>query len=317
MTTPLHGQGRRGEVSPLAPETARRTAGRITSRFAAILLGGLCACSSAPNLDEHLAGWQGEHDAATHAFAHESFTLNRQAEVQAEKLERSGLTDWPQYAEPILRTATRSRTVHQAQGRAMVLERFLAHMRGDPGVEPTEKWFADQVQSIEAAAAASGAETSAAAAAFGSPLTMSEETFRRVVAAAAGEGRVRGEALQLADLRRTAGNYFRRLGYDERTLAFDRGGGKATAPDERLLASVDARSGWPQLRQAILQPRSCSRQASLVTCAPVPAGAPPPVVEDEPAMAPPPQRSMLPGDSIRWAEPKVRAPDLLDRRPGW
>ena len=79
-------------------------------------------------------------------------------------------------------------------------------------------------------------------------MPMSEESFGRITRAAAAEGRVRGEAMQLADLRRTAANYFRRLGYDKGTLAFDRGDGTAPAPDERLLAGVDGRLGWPGLR---------------------------------------------------------------------
>jgi hypothetical protein len=290
-------------------------AGRITPLFAGLLAIGLAACSSPP-IDEYLAGWQAEHDAQTHAFAHDSFALNREAEAQSAALVRSRSLNWPHYGEPLLRTATRSRTVHQAQGRALVLERFLAHMRTAPDVAATEQWFAGQVQAVEAAAAAAGGETAAVVRAFGSALPMSEESFGRVTRAAAAEGRVRGEAMQLADLRRTAANYFRRLGYDKATLAFDRGDGTGTVADERMLAGVDGRLGWPRLRQAILQPRSCAQEGAVVICAPASDGTPPPVVEDEP-MAPPPQRSLLPGESIRWAEPKVRAPDLLDRRPGW
>lgn len=317
MTTRLHGRGNRGRVPLPARETTRGRALWITPVFVALLAGGVSACSSAPSLDAHLAGWQAEHDAATHAFAHESFTLNRRAGAQEERLAGSGALDWPAYAEPMLRTATQSRTLHQAQGRALVLERFLQHMRASSEVGATEGWFAGEVRALEEAAEAAGGETAAEARALAGPLPMSEETFRRVGAAAAREGRVRGEALQLAELRRSASNYFRRLGYDKRTLAFDHGDGTATVADERLLASVDARLGWADLRQAILQPRRCSRQDAAVTCAPSPAGVPPPVAEDEPLTPPPPQRSVLPGDSIRWAEPKVRAPDLLDRRPGW
>lgn len=316
MTTRPHGRGNRGGVPLPAGETTRAPARWITLVFAGLLAGGLSACSSAPNLDAHLAGWQAEHDAATHAFAHDSFALNRQAGAQAERLARSGAVEWPAYAEPMLRTATRSRTVHQAQGRALVLERFLGHMRASPDVGATESWFAGEVRAIEEAAEAAGGETAAEARALSGPLPMSEETFRRIGAAAAREGRVRGEALQLAELRRTASNYFRRLGYDKDALTFDHGDGGTTIADERLLEGVDARLGWAELRQAILQPRSCSRRDAAVTCAPSPAGVPPPVAE-EPLAPPPPQRSVLPGDSIRWAEPKVRAPDLLDRRPGW
>lgn len=317
MTTRPHGRGKGGRVPLPARETTSARALWITLVFAGLFAGGVSACSSAPNLDAHLAGWQAEHDAATHAFAHESFTLNRQAGAQAQRLARSGAVDWPAYAEPMLRTATQSRTVHQAQGRALVLERFLEHMRASPELGATEGWFAGEVRALEDAAEAAGGETAAETRALAGPLPMSEETFRRIAAAVAREGRVRGEALQLAELRRTASNYFRRLGYDKRTLAFDRGDGAATVADERLLAGVDARLGWAELRQAILQPRSCGREAAAVICTPSPAGMPPPVAEDEPLTPPPPQRSVLPGDSIRWAEPKVRAPDLLDRRPGW
>lgn len=317
MTKPLNGRGNRIGISLPRPETTRRAPRRITLLFACLLASGLSACSSSPAIDGYVAGWQAEHDAQTHAFAHDSFALNRQAEAQAAALARSGALAWPHYAEPLLRTATRSRTVHQAQGRALVLERFLAHMRAAPDVAATEAWFAGQVEAIEAAAAAAGSETAAEVDAFASPMPMSEESFGRITRAAAGEGLVRGEAMQLADLRRSTANYFRRLGYDKGTLAFDRGDGTEPGPDERLHAGVDGRLGWAGLRQAILQPRSCIREAATVTCAPAPAGAPPPVAEDEPLAPPPPQRSLLPGESIRWAEPKVRAPDLLDRRPGW
>lgn len=317
MTKPLNGRGNRIGIWLPIPETTRRAPRRITLLFACVLASGLSACSSSPAIDGYVAGWQAEHDAQTHAFAHDSFALNRQADAQGAALARSGALAWPHYAEPLLRTATRSRTVHQAQGRALVLERFLAHMRAAPDVAATEHWFAGQVEAIEAAAAAVGSETAAEVRAFASPMSMSEESFGRITRAAAGEGRVRGEAMQLADLRRSTANYFRRLGYDKGTLAFDRGDGTEPGPDERLLAGVDGRLGWAGLRQAILQPRSCIREAATVTCAPAPAGAPPPVAEDEPLAPPPPQRSLLPGESIRWAEPKVRAPDLLDRRPGW
>ncbi len=162
------------------------------------------------------------------------------------------------------------------------------------------------------------AETAAVAGAFDGPLAMNEETFRRVAGAAAREGRVRGEALQLADLRRTAGNYFRRLGYDERTLAFDRGDRSAPVPDERLVASVEGRLGWAGLRHAILQPRTCTQAGMSVSCAPAPADAGPVVLTEGEELAPPPlDPSILPGDNIRWSEPRVRATDLLKRRPGW
>jgi hypothetical protein len=291
-------------------------AGRITLLSASLLAIGVSACSSAPAIDDYLAGWQAEHDAEIHAFAHDSFVLNRQAEAQGRALARSGALAWPHYAEPLLRTATRSRTVHQAQGRALVLERFLAHMRASPEAAATGRWFAGEVEAVETAAAQAGAKTAAEVRALASALPMTEESFGRIVRPAAEEGRVLGEAMQLADLRRSASNYFRRLGYDKETLGFARGDETATVADERLLAGVNGRLGWTGLRQALLQPRSCVRDAAGVTCAPAPAGAPPPEVDDEP-LTPPPQRSLLPGESIRWAEPKVRAPDLLDRRPGW
>jgi hypothetical protein len=315
VTKPLNGRGNRIGVQAPIPETTRVAAGRITPLFAGLLAIGLAACSS-PAIDEYLGGWQAEHDAQTHAFAHDSFALNREAEAQAAALARSGSLNWPHYAEPLLKTATRSRTIHQAQGRALVLERFLAHVRTAPDVAATEQWFAGEGRAVEAAAAAAGGETAAEVRAFGSALPISEESFARLTRAAATEGRVRGQAMQLADLRRSAANYFRRLGYDKDTLALDRGNGAGPAADERLQASVDGRLGWAGLRQAIQQPRSCAREEAAVTCAPAPGNTPPAVAEDEP-MALPPQRSLLPGESIRWAEPKVRAPDLLDRRPGW
>jgi predicted outer membrane protein len=313
VTKPQNGRSNRFRLP--SPETTRTAARRITPRFAWLLAIGLAACSSPP-IDEYLTGWQAEHDAQTHAFAHDSFALNREAGAQAAALARSRSLNWPHYAEPLLRTATRSRTIHQAQGRALVLERFLAYMRTAPDVAAAEQWFAGQVQAVEAAATATGDDTAAEVRAFGAPLPMSEESFGRVTRAAATEGRVRGEAMQLADLRRTAANYFRRPGYDKGMLTFNRVDWPETVPDERLLANVDSRLGWAELRQAILQPRSCAPEGAAVTCATAPGGTPPPVAEDEP-MAPPPQRSLLPGESIRWAEPKVRAPDLLDRRPGW
>lgn len=283
-----------------------------------MLAASSAACSSDRVLDEHLAGWQSQHDAQTHAFAHDSFALNRRASAEADTPARSGVLQWPDYADPMLATATQTRAVHQAQGRALVLDRFLAHMRADPDVGATEAWIGGEVGAIKAAADAVGAEIAALANAFAGPLAMSEDTFRRVANAAAEEGRVRGEALQLADLRRTAGNYFRRLGYDERTLAFDRGDGSVPVPDLRLVADVERRLGWAGLRQAILQPRTCARPETVVTCAPAPAGTAPPVVaQDQPLAVPPLDRSILPGDNVRWSDPRLRAPDLLKRRPGW
>ncbi len=129
VTTPVHGQ--RNRLAPRVPvlQTTRRAPGQITGIFAGLLAAVVAGCASAPVADEHLAGWQGEHDAQTHTFAHDSFALNREASEEAARLARSGSLRWPDYAEPILRTATRSRAVHQAQGRALVLERFLARMR--------------------------------------------------------------------------------------------------------------------------------------------------------------------------------------------
>lgn len=307
-----------GRAPGSAPDITRPAWRRITGIFAFVLVVGIAACSSTAVLDEHLVGWQGEHDQQTHDFAHQSFALNRQLSSQADAVASSRALNWSHYAEPMLQTATRSRTVHEAQGRALVLERFLAHMHADPDVGATEEWFTGQVRAIEAEADAAAAETAAVTGTFAAPLAMGEDAFRGVAAAAAREGRVRGEALQLADLRRTAGNYFRRLGYDERTLAFDRGDGATPVPDEHLIAGVDRRLGWAALRQSILEPRTCTTVEARVHCAPVPAGTAPPVVaQDQEVVTPPPPRSILPGDTNRWSEPKVRAPDLLERRPGW
>lgn len=282
------------------------------------LLAATAACSSDPVLDEHLAGWQSQHDAQTHAFAHDNFALSRQADAEAGTLARSGVLEWRHYAEPLLATATRSRAVHQAQGRAVVLERFLAHMRGDPGVDSTEAWFAREIELVRAAADEAGAGTAAVSRGFGQAQAMSEDTFRRVATAAAREGTVRGEALELADLRRTAGNYFRRRGFDKRTLAFDRDDAAAPVPDERLVADVERHLGWAGLRQVILEPRTCVRPETVVMCAPAAPGTAPPLVAPEELEAePPPERSFLPGENLRWSEPRLRAPDLLKRRPGW
>lgn len=318
MTTPVHGRESRSAVPGPALQATRRAPGRITGIFAAFLATAAAGCSSTSVVDDHLAGWQREHDAQTHAFAHDSFALNRQASEEAARLAGSGSLLWADYAEPMLRTATRSRAVHQAQGRAVALERFLTLMRTDPDAATTEAWFAERVRATEAAADEAAAETAAVAGAFDRPLPISEDTFRRVAAAAAREGRVRGEALQLADLRRTAGNYFRRRGYDERTLAFDRGDGSEPVPDERLVASVESRLGWAGLRQAILRPRTCAQAEAEVTCAPEPPGTGPVVITEGEGLAPPPlDPSILPGDNIRWSEPRMRSTDLLKRRPGW
>lgn len=225
--------------------------------------------------------------------------------------------EWRSYADPLLSMATRSRAVHQSQGRALVLDRFMTHMRGNPDVAATEAWFAGAVDAVRAAADEAGAETAAVAKAFAEPLAVSEDAVVRVVTAAGQEGTIRGEALQLGDLRRTAGNYFRRLGYDKRSLAFDRGEA-APVPDERLVTDVENRLGWAGLRHAVVAARTCTRREATVICAPAPPGTAPEVIPEEQAVAPPlPERSILPGEAIRWFEPKVRAPDLLKRRPGW
>lgn len=301
-----------------APRRTRITPGRITATFALLLAAAVAACTSTPVLEDHLAGWQGERDAQKHAFAHQSFALNRELNAQASTPAPAEALQWPRHAAPMLETATQARAVHQAEGRALVLERLLTHMRGDPSVAETEAWFAGETGAIEAAADAAGTETAAVAATFAEPLALNEGTLRRVSATAAREGRIRGEAFQLTGLRRSAGNYFRRLGYDKSALAFaaDEAGGPA--PEQRLMSSVDNRLGWAALREAILQPRTCERTEATVTCAPDPAGGAP--LPDGPAqdVAPPArERTILPGESIRWSEPKVRAPDLLDRRPGW
>jgi hypothetical protein len=288
---------------------------------ACLVVVACVACASSSVLDDFIAGWQSQKDGYVHDFVHRSFLEQRKVADERAKLVQSGAVEWSSYARRILATATLARAITEAKGRAQMLERFLEHMQAAPGADATTDWFSASAAELRQSARNTGARTEDLVRELGSPLAITVAALERVELQAAAQGQARGEALQLADLRGSAGLYYGRIGYDPTALGFLAGGagaGTGEARQDPLVGAVEQESGWAALRQAILQPRSCAHTTGAVVCTKlseaeaqaVRAAAPPPV---PPAAG----EAARPVEDLGDFRPRVFAPDLLDRRPGW
>lgn len=240
---------------------------RIATGFV-IATAALCAaCATSPVLDDYLAGWQSQRDGAIATFAHRNFTFQRGAAERA-KVAQSGSLNWADYARPTLAAATRSRAVFIDRGRADVFDRFLAHMRADPAAEATTVWFAAEETKIREQAKKVGDQAGALLAEFAGPIRVGESWGARIVALAADQGTVRGAALALGELRRTAALFYGDVGYDKRTLGFflPEGAPGGDGRDIGLVREVEAEAGWSAMRDALISARRCEAGGG-VTCA--------------------------------------------------
>ncbi len=295
----------------------------------AFLLAACAGCASGDIRDDYVAGWQSQRDVYIHQFVHANFARERAWAVQSEKLEKSESVDWPDYARPLLAAATRARALSEDRGRALVLERFLAHMRTTPTAQATADWFAADAADIRDAAKDSVERTRALLGRLATSADMTEDLFQRIEASAAAEGVVRGRARQHADLRRTAGLYFRArddqvvlpedAGPDDPGLT--NGGDKIAATSSigarrDLIGEVDRLLDSADLRAAILQPRECHRTDDVVTCVPQSTGAA--VSEGEGTEATSPADTLTaPADNANEAWPNMPRREFFEERSRW
>lgn len=235
-------------------------------------------CGSGNIRDDFVRGWQGQRDVFIHQYVHQSFAQERRWAAQRATLVRSKSLDWPVYARPALVSAVRTEALSQDRGRAVSLERFLAHMRTTPTADATARWFDTEAAAIEEAAEETAAASRALAATLAGSRPVDDDLFQRIETVAAARGEARGRALQHADLRRTARLYFRARddevvipGADGDLSAGTMEPGVAIgARRDPLVDGVNRLLEQSDLRPALLQPRQCDRRNGTVFCTPRP-----------------------------------------------
>lgn len=279
----------------------------------AVAAAALCAaCASGRVLDDYLAGWQSQRDSSTATFVHRNFVFQRDPKAEwaagsAKAAESSDALEWAAYARPTLAAATRSRAIFIDRGRAEVLDRFLAHMRADPGAEATTQWFTAEESGLRDAAQQAGARAGAVVAESAGPLRIGEQWSQRIVELAAEQGSLRGRALALSELRRTAALYYRDIGFDRDTLGFVAPARSTAGSAEMsgdLVEQVDTQAGWSMIGNALIAPYRCERSGGEVSCvrtgsvfAPDPRSAK--VSPDDGSMDRPIEGPIMPGDGAR------------------
>ncbi len=300
-----------------------------TRAVGAFLLAACAGCASGNIRDAYVAGWQSQRDVYIHQFVHANFARERAWAVQSEKLEKSESVDWPDYARPLLAAATRARALSEDRGRALDLERFLAHMRSTPTAQATVDWFAGDAADIRNAANDSVERTKELLGRLAGPAQLTEDLFQRIASSAAAEGVVRGRALQHANLRRTAGLYFRARD-DQVVLPGDAGpdgaglrdGGDETAATggigarRDLIGEVDRLLDSADLRAAILRPRACHRTDEVVTCVPQSTGAEVPEGDGTGATSPA-DALTPPADNANEVWPNMPRREFFEEGSGW
>lgn len=277
---------------------------RTTAIGAFLLAACVAGCVSGSIRDDYIAGWQWQRDVYIHQFVQANFVSERAWTVRSAKLAKSESVDWADYARPVLAAATRSRAISEDRGRALVLERFLVHMRTRPAVQATVDWFAAEATDIRTAAKDSEDRTAALIDQLAGSAAMTEQLFQSVWATAATQGIARGRALQYADLRRTAALYFHAR--DE----------TAVLPDDRaeLIDDVDRLLDAADLRTAILRARQCRRAGDVVTCMPQAGGVPLSGDDEAEPSAPDAGTSTQPANEFAPNRPQR---DIFDDPSGW
>lgn len=301
------------------PGTCGKDVMPVSARaFAVVVVFAVAGCAGGSVRDSFVAGWQDQRDAFIARFVHANFVQEKRWIADSEILARSGSTDWPAYAGPTLAAAMRAQALSQDRGRAETLERFLAHMRTTPTAAATAEWFADEAVRIRESAQVIAATTDALVAELDGGTTASAALLQRISAAAGAEGRVRGRALQYADLRRTARLYFDARD-DDVVIAAAQGAPIAAAGGDRtLLAEVNRILATGDLRATLLRPYRCERADAAVYCAPGPPGATGLALPPDRAPGTMPADDLIgPADDATGGDPDLPRRDIYEGRYGW
>lgn len=283
-----------------------------------MLLAACAGCVSGNIRDDFVTGWQNQRDMYIHQYVHQSFVQEQRWIVKRAALVRSQTLEWPAYARPASAAAIRSRALSQDRGRALLLERFLDHMRTTPSPQATVEWFAIEAADIREASRDAVERSQALLAELGGSAAMSEALLERVETTAAAQGVVRGRALQHADLRRTARLYFRArddavdISDNGEDLSADAGVGGVRG--DALISDVNRMLDTVDLRAAILQPRQCDGSGGIVICTPDRSAAAGPVSEADGFQ--PAGGLTGPADNAIGI-PNTSGRDFFDGRSGW